>query len=103
MFLHTQTIRKVWHTTSSLVGNISSNNQKEQGIKHDNGGQILLEEESKKRNMKVLPVTRPSFHPTCKDAPLQRVRGQPAEGQGVWGTRVQTPAQAEVTQLGMSP
>ncbi len=36
------------YTTSFLLENISSNNQKEQGINHDKGGQILLEEKIKK-------------------------------------------------------
>lgn len=44
---HTNYKKSLPHS-SFLVENTSSNNQKEQGIKHDKGGQILLEEKNKK-------------------------------------------------------
>lgn len=71
-----------WHTTSFFGQKYINHRLKGWVIKDEKGGQTRTKKEFKK-GMKVIPVTRPSFHPTCKDAPLQRVRGQPAEGQGV--------------------
>lgn len=78
-------LRKAWHTTS-FFGQKYINQ-----LSKSMGDQIWLRRtdknkkgiKKKKKGMKVIPVTSPSFHPTCKDAPLQRVRGRPAEGQRV--------------------